>query len=271
LRVGGSDIPNTLEEEKERSKGGRVTLPTQKQSRATAEVTPLSARVLLAGMPGSGKTTLAAGWAPETTLILDTHRGTTLLDGEHYVEHLTSWGQFTRIVSELTSTEHKFKTVVIDLVEDLWRYCDEAHAGKNAVSGSTTEDYNRSFKIAELMFYRVLGHLMNSPLGVWLICHTEDVKDDKIVRYRPKLDKKVYTWTVGACQFGFLAETLGPKRVLHTAPSAKFEAKSRVALPEPMELDARKLYAAMDRGLKTEAAKSATQNIEKTEPEKVAA
>jgi hypothetical protein len=47
-----------------------------------------------------------------------------------------------------------------------------------------------------------------------------------------------------------LAETLGPKRVLHTQPSAKFEAGSRVPLPEPMGMDARELYAAMNQGLK---------------------
>jgi hypothetical protein len=55
----------------------------------------------------------------------------------------------------------------------------------------------------------------------------------------------------GAVQFVFLAETLGPKRVLHTQPSAKFEAGSseRVPLPEPMEMDAQ-VVRGDDKGLK---------------------
>jgi hypothetical protein len=85
---------------------------------------------------------------------------------------------------------------------------------------------------------------------VWFLSHTKTVENGQITQYVPKLDSKVYTYVNGAVQFVFLAETLGPRRVLHTAPSAKFEAGSRVPLPEPMEMDARKLYAAMVAGLK---------------------
>jgi hypothetical protein len=86
---------------------------------------------------------------------------------------------------------------------------------------------------------------------VWFLSHTDTVEEGQITRYVPKLDKRVRTYIQGAVQFVFLAETLGSKRVLHTAPSAKFEAGSRVPLPEPMELDARVLWAEMAAGLKT--------------------
>ena len=70
-----------------------------------------------------------------------------------------------------------------------------------------------------------------------------------MTRHVAKLDGKVVTFVQGACDFVFLAEKLGPRRLLHTEASAKFEAGSRVPLPEPMDLDARKLYAAMNAGL----------------------
>jgi hypothetical protein len=224
-------------------------LPDSKQSRKSLDVTPLSVRVMLAGMPKAGKSTLAAAWAPDTTLIVDTQRGTTMLDGEHYVAHVGDWQMFDRLVSELVNNEHDYKTVVLDLVDDLWTFADEFYAGKNAVLASATDDWQRSIKTAEGMFRRTIGRLLATDMGVWFISHVREKQDGQLTRYTPKLDPRVLTYVQGACEVILLAETLGPKRVLHTAPSAKFEAGSRVPLPEPMQLDARELYKAMAAGL----------------------
>lgn len=225
-------------------------LPSSKQDRTTAGTTPMSVRVMLAGMPKAGKSTLAAGWAPDKTLIVDTQRGTTLLDGEHYVSHVGNWQEFEAVVDQLVTTEHQFQTVVLDMVDDLWNFCDAHFAGKNAVLASATDDWQRSIKTAEGMFRQVVGKLLASPMGVWFLTHTREKQDGQLTRYVPKLDSKVLTYVQGACEVILLAETLGTGRVLHTQPSAKFEAGSRVPLPEPMDMDARALYAAMAAGLK---------------------
>jgi hypothetical protein len=114
-------------------------------------------------------------------------------------------------------------------------------------------------------FTKVIGKLLATDLGVWFLTHAKPVEEGNITRYVPTLDQKALTYVNGVVQFVFLAETLGPKRVLHTQPSAKFEAGSRVPLPEPMEMDARALYVAMLRGLRGPDAKS-----EKTEEKKAA-
>ncbi|HTE63663.1 MAG TPA: AAA family ATPase [Solirubrobacteraceae bacterium] len=226
-----------------------VQLPTRKQSRASLEIGPLNARVMLAGMPKSGKSTLAAGWAPDKTLIIDTQRGTTLLPGEHYVEHVSSWSAFEEVVKALTTPGHQFETVVIDMVDDIWNFVDQHCAGRGQVLASATDDYSRSIKSAEGTFRRTIGQLLATDLGVWFLTHTKAVQDGDVTRYVAKLDAKVLTYVQGAVQFIFLAETLGAGRKLHTAPSAKFEAGGRVALPDPMDLDARALYDAMAAGL----------------------
>jgi hypothetical protein len=63
----------------------------------------------------------------------------------------------------------------------------------------------------------VIGDLLATDLGVWMLTHAKAVEDDGVTRYVPTLDPKVLTYVNGAVQFVFLAETLGPKRVLHTA------------------------------------------------------
>lgn len=226
-----------------------MTLPTEKQSRQSLKVSPLDARVMLAGMPKAGKSTLAAAWAPETTLIIDTQQGSTLLEGEHFVAHVKDWRTFTTVVDDLAKGEHQFQTIVLDMVDDLWNFVDQHCAGKNAVLATATEDYNRSAKSAEGTFRQQIGRLLATNLGIWFLTHTREKQEGELTRYTPKLDARVLTYVQGACQFVLLCETLGTKRVLHTQPSAKFEAGSRVALPEPMNLDARELYAAMARGL----------------------
>lgn len=235
-----------------------MSLPTEKQSRSSLGVTPLNARIMLAGMPKAGKSTLLSQWAPETTLIIDTQKGSTLLEGEHYVAHVRNWADFAALVDELVKGDHPYKTVGIDMVDDLWAFVDKHCAGKNSVLASATDDWQRSIKTAEGTFREVIGKLLSTDLGVWFLTHTREKQEGELTRYMPRLDGKVLTYVQGACQFVFLVETLGTKRVLHTQPSAKFEAGGRVPLPEPMELDARKLYAAMAAGLKPKPSKGQT-------------
>ena len=227
---------------------------------------PLTARVMVVGTPKAGKTTLASGWAPDTTLLLDTQRGTDLLPGEHYVQHVNDWPEFQAAVDELTTTDHPFKTVVIDLIDDVWRFADSHFAGKGAVLASATDDWQRSIKTAEGMFTETVGKLLASNMGVWFLGHAREKQDGQITRYQAKLDARVLTYVQGASDFILLAEKLGPKHLLHTKPSAKFEAGTRVPLPEPLDLDARVLYAAMNKGLKDEAAKAAGKPAKKDEP-----
>jgi predicted RNA-binding Zn-ribbon protein involved in translation (DUF1610 family) len=267
--TGAPAPPDLCVETRPKEDPATMPLPTTKQTRAAKS--PLDVRVLLAGMPKAGKTTLAAQWAPDETLIIDTQQGTTLLSGEHYVAHITDWPAFETTVDELVAGGHQFKTVVIDLVDDIWNFVDAHRAGKNAVLASATEDYSRSLKSAEGTFRQTIGRLLATGLGLWFITHTKAQQDGNLTRYVPRLDQRALCYVHGACEVILLAETLGPRRVLHTAPSAKFEAGSRFPLPEPMDLDARALYAAMAKGLKAPTATTpAPQTNEKTD-EKVAA
>lgn len=228
-----------------------LALPTSPQTRESLQITPLAARVFVAGFPKVGKSTLLGQWAPETTLILDTHHGTDLLDGEHYVQHVHDWASFERAVDQIVAGDHAFKTIGVDLVDDVWKFADLCAAQKKGQVAAGLVEYGKGTAEAEGLFRRAVGKLFASPYGIWFISHTETEENQGQTRYVPRLDRRVRTYVEGACQFIFLAETLGPKRQMHTAPTAKFQAGSRVPLPEPMAMDARALYAAMAAGLRT--------------------
>lgn len=226
-----------------------IALPDKPQTRASLKITPLSARVMLAGLPKVGKSTLLAGWAPKTTLIIDTHRGTTLLDGEHFVAHVATWPEFEAVVESITAGDHNYQTVGIDLIDDIYKMADLHVAKKKNLVAAGLVEYGKGTAEAEGLFRQAVGRLFASQLGIWFVSHTDTEENEGQSRYIPRLDKRVRTYVEGACQFILLAEALGKTRQLRTAPSPKFGAGSRVPLPDPMEIDARALYAAMAAGL----------------------
>lgn len=246
-----------------------MSLPTQKTSRAGMD--PRDARVMLAGTPKVGKTTLAGAWAPDTTLLLDTHRGTVLLDGEHYVEHIDSFSMFEKKVDEIVKTQHPFRTIVVDLIEDVWKMADLAAARANGKVAAGLVEYGKGTAHAEGLFRHAVGKLLQSQYGIWFLTHVDRVEDEGVTQYVPRLDKRVKPLVQGSCDFVFLAEALGPKRRLHTAPSARFEAGSRWPLPPQMDFDARALFSAMKKGLTVPTGTAPAAPQTSTTPEQVPA
>ena len=120
-----------------------MNLPTKPQSRASLEINPLAARVMLAGLPKIGKSSLLAEWAPKTTLIIDTHRGTTLLEGEHFVQHVATWPEFEAVADEIASGGHPYKTIGIDLVDDVYKLADAHVAGKKNLVAAGLIEYGK--------------------------------------------------------------------------------------------------------------------------------
>jgi hypothetical protein len=230
-----------------------VTLPSKPQTRAG--MPPRRARVLLGASAKVGKTTLLGTWAPPTTLIVDTHHGTELLDGEHYVAHVRDWPEFVAIVTDICRGGHNFHTIGIDLVGDLWRFAD-LHFGTvkdgMKIPASAVSDYGRSSAKARSAFEVELGRLLAAPVGIWFLAHLREKtdKEGQLTVYAPDMDKAVHGYIMGAVDFVWLAETQkNGRRVVHTQPTAHFEAGSRVPLPSPLDMDAGVIARAMDRAL----------------------
>jgi hypothetical protein len=256
-RTGGSDLDyfarNPIKE-------NSMQLPTTKTSREGHD--PRDARLLIAGPPKVGKTTLAAQWAPDTTLILDTHRGTKLLDGEHYTQPIATFPEFEQAIALLVAGGHKFRTVVIDLIEDIYKLADEHAANQYGKVAAGLVEYGKGTAHSEALFRQALSPLLATSLGVWFISHTDTIQDGNRITYIPKIDKRVRTLIEGACDFCLLAEATNGQRYLHTTPSGRYQAGSRVPLPEPMPLDARTLYVEIAKGLIKPKATTTSENTQ---------
>lgn len=226
-----------------------VTLPTAPQRRENLGITPMNARIFLMSPPKVGKTTLLSRWAPPKTLIVDTQHGTDMLDDEHFVQHVANWLDFEQVVDLVAAGGHSYQTIGLDIIDDLYKFCDAYVAERKGQVAAGLIDYGKGTAETEALFRRAIGKLLASPYGIWFCGHADIVEINKIQKYVPVLDKRVRNYITGACGFILIAERTGPKRILHTQPSERFEAGSRIPLPEPLDMDARALYDAMAAGM----------------------
>lgn len=241
---------------------------------SAAGMTPAAARVLLAGQAKVGKSTLAASWNPDRTLLIDTHQGTRLLTGEHYVRHVADWPQFVTVMddvlADLAGPEATFDTIVVDLAEDVFRFCEFWIGDRKNLATGAQMEYGKGTTEAVALFQREIGRLLASTYGVWFISHTDTVKEEgQPTRYEPRLHAKIKDFVQGAVDYVLLAEANGPVRQIQTTPNAKFLVGFRRPMPPSLPLDARALWAAMDAGLNPKTAPAAVEQI--ATPQEVAA
>lgn len=221
-------------------------------------------RVLIYGVEGVGKSSFAAD-APDPVFI-GTESGTGELDVARFPEP-TTWDEALEAITELTTGEHKYRTVVIDTLDWLEPLCwartcfgRRDKAGK-AIQAIEDFGYSKGYTYA-LEHWRVLVSLLERlrnerQMGVVLVAHSwiksfKNPAGDDFDRYEMKLDKKaaglLREWC-DACLFAqfqtFTHKTDSGRskgvsdgaRVIYTERAASHDAKNRFDLPPALPLD----------------------------------
>lgn len=226
-----------------------MPLPTEK-TRPTLD--PTSAKVLLAGPPKIGKTTLASRIDPDSTLILATEPGYGAI--EAFVVPINSWAEFRQVGGELAAGKHTFTTVVVDTVDELYKLCQAQVMVDVGIVHPSDMEYGKGYGLVGDEFRLRVGKLCSLGLGVWFISHTEEreikQKVGTITRHVPSLTGKTGKWLAGFVDFIFMATSEqgqegGDTRLLRTQATENFEAGGRVTLPDPLPLDAAAVREAM--------------------------
>ena len=83
-------------------------------------------KVWVYGQPNIGKTTFANQF-PDA-LMLNTDGNYKGVDSP--VVPITDWEQFVKVVDEILEGKHEFKSIVIELVEDVYVYCKNYYCTK---------------------------------------------------------------------------------------------------------------------------------------------
>lgn len=181
-----------------------IKLPANK--RRTVEATPKRA-IWIYGAPFSGKTTFANAF-PDP-LMLNTDGNIKFVDAPYIhikdqvevigrqTKRTLAWEVFKDAVTELEKKENDFKTIVVDLVEDLYEHCRQ-YMYKEMDIKHESDDSFRAWDRVRTEFLTTMKRLLATDYeNIILISHEDSSKDitkksgDKITAIKPNLGEKV--------------------------------------------------------------------------------
>jgi hypothetical protein len=206
-----------------------LVLPTEKTPPSLSAIT---AKVLLFGPPKIGKTTLAGLLNPDHTLILATEAGQGAL--EAYIQPVTSWSAFRDVYVQLSTTEHHYKTVVIDTVDLLHKMATDEAMKELGLQHPSDAGYGKGWRAVSDKFELGIGALANMGLGLWFISHAKDVEIKQrvgtVTKSVPSTGGR--DWLQGFADHIFYLTSMetaeGEARALYTDASEYWEAGSRL-------------------------------------------
>ena len=159
-------------------------------------------KIWLYGEPFSGKTHLASV-APKPILELNTDGNIkhytmpriSITDTKDGRQTIPAWEVFKNAVDDLEAGSD-FKTVVLDLTEDIYDHCRKYMCDKRGWEHESDDSF-KAYDIVRSEFLRVIRKLVNLPYNIILISHQDISKDitkrsgDKITKIRPNITDKI--------------------------------------------------------------------------------
>ena len=203
--------------------------------------------VLLYGQTKIGKSSMCS--RAEGALFLATEPGLNALDV--FQIPIQRWEDLLAACAEIAEGKHSFKTVIIDTIDNAYKFCTEYTLAKFKVEHESDLGYGKGYALVNNEFQRVLTKLAFLPCGLFLISHAKEMEVDsrtgKYTRVIPTLPDKARKIVLGMADmvlFCDLEVTPGEKgeqnlrRVIRTKPSLYYEAGDRTGrLPETLELN----------------------------------
>lgn len=132
-------------------------------------------RILIYGSPKVGKTTFASCF--DDALFLDTQRGTKALSV--YPVYIENWESFLDTVKDILNTKHNFKTIVLDVVDDLFKMCLEYVCKKYKMDHPSDEAFGKGWELLRINFERPIISLSASKYGIVFISHAKEIEISK--------------------------------------------------------------------------------------------
>lgn len=158
-------------------------------------------KIWIYGAPFSGKTTLANNFPDALMLNTDGNinsfnspyvRIRDELDGRQTIK---AWVIFKRTIEELKQGSG-YKTIVVDLVEDVYEYCRLYCYEKLGIEHESDNSF-KAYDYVRNEFLNVMKSLVNLNYNIVLISHEDTSKDitkrsgDKITAIKPNITEKL--------------------------------------------------------------------------------
>lgn len=162
-------------------------------------------KIWIYGEPFSGKTTLAVS-APDhyvlstdgnAQYVTDSYKVITdeVVQNGRITNRKEAWNVFKEEIEKL-ETGSKYKTIVVDLMEDTYEMCRVAMYKKLGITHESDDSFRAWDKI-RTEYLSTIRRLMNLPYDIILISHEDKSKDitkksgENITAIKPNMNEKV--------------------------------------------------------------------------------
>ncbi len=240
-----------------------ITLPSAK----TKPSLDLSGKTILVyGPPKIGKSTFASKF-PDA-LFLECEPGLNQL--EVFKVPTYSWTDFLAACKLVAAGDHRFKTIVIDTVDNAFKYCSDAICAKHGIEYEGDLEHGKGWAFVKNEWHRVLTRLASLSTGLVLISHAVDkqikTRTEEYTKTQPSLPDRARNVVLGLVDMILYCDTavgkddkgnLITRRIIRTKPHPAYEAGDRTGrLPEALGLDFDEFQKAFARGVGAPAAPS---------------
>lgn len=221
-----------------------MKLPTAKKP-ASIDITKY--KFLIYGEPGAGKSTFASKF-PDA-LFVPTEPGLNFLECHQITDDdgnpkvIRTWDEFCEVVRILCTTQHQFKTIVIDTIDNAFEFCSLHVLKSRKIEHESDEGFGKGWGLIKREFTKVLNFLANSGFGIVFISHEKSSEREENGVKRPFIDNSMSnqakTYVNGLVDFIFYCYLDdNENRLMRTKASLNINAKDRSGkLPVIMPMD----------------------------------
>lgn len=138
-------------------------------------------KMVLYGEPGVGKSTFASKFPKPFFICTDGNFDWLDLPDENHVQ-VNSWEEAKKVFS---SGFENFETVVVDLTEDLFKWCEKEYCVRNKIDHISDVGFGKGYDTTRNEFFIEICKLLNLEKNVLLLMHgiTYTVKDRRGVEH----------------------------------------------------------------------------------------
>ena len=245
----------------------------------TSGLVPRPQKLVLYGVEGIGKTSLAAQ-TPEP-LFIDTEGGTAHLDVRR-LQKPSSWDELLNLIKEVAATPDVCQTLVIDTADWAEQMCIDFICAKYKQPGIESFGYGKGYTYLAEEFAHMLSacdEVIRSGKHVVITAHAkmrkQELPDEQgaFDRWELKLSKQtaplLKEWPDALLFLNFKTlvvttetnshKAKGGRRVIYTSHSPVWDAKNRHSLPEEMPMSIESLMPIFGNTWKSVSSATATQ------------
>lgn len=138
-------------------------------------------KMVLYGEPGVGKSTFASKAPRPFFICTDANYEWLDLPKKDHIQ-INSWDEAKKAFNQ---EYNDYDTIVVDLVEDLFKWCEYEFCNKNRLTHISDLGYGKGYDLTRTEFFIEISKLLNKDKNIILIMHGLDVvkKDRRAVEY----------------------------------------------------------------------------------------